>query len=434
MGAERIPIPNHAGFWRRGNSVCFKYRDARRRQRWGSAPTLKAAKRKRSQLETDIGRGEYQPVSRETFRSYARSWIETFEGRTSKVITSATRKSYRRRLEEEAIPYFGDMLLTEIRPQHIKAFVRHVAQRSRRGERYGTWAGGDLTCRHTRLREGSRGRYLSPGRCACGARYERDLEPVSQNTVRLALAPVKAMFATAFEEGVIRVNPAAGVRIVVPRAHELIDEEDEGLVKALSETEIARVMAEIPNRWRLFFHVLVHLGLRISEAIELRWRDVDLGTNSVRIRRKFYDGEVGPPKSTYGRRSLKLTDEVSAALWELRKQTRARDGDLVFTSVRGCRIDASNLMGDVLKPAALAAGVGWANFHTFRHTCATLLFTKAEWNPKQVQLWLGHHSPSFTIERYVHLLPDDLPAPVQLTLLVLEQAQGLDTRVEAAAQ
>jgi hypothetical protein len=30
-------------------------------------------------------------------------------------------------------------------------------------------------------------------------------------------------------------------------------------------------------------------------------------------------------------------------------------------------------------------------------------------NAVQVQLWLGHHSPAFTIATYVHLLPEDLP-------------------------
>jgi hypothetical protein len=31
-------------------------------------------------------------------------------------------------------------------------------------------------------------------------------------------------------------------------------------------------------------------------------------------------------------------------------------------------------------------------------------------NAKQVQVWLGHHSPAFTMSTYVHLLSDDLPA------------------------
>ena len=97
------------------------------------------------------------------------------------------------------------------------------------------------------------------------------------------------------------------------------------------------------------------------------------------------------------------------------------DDELVFTSGRGKLIDASNLMGRVLKPAAVRAGLGewvvsggrkrartWVGFHTLRHTCATSLFRGGA-NAKQVQMWLGHHSPAFTLATYVHLLPDDLP-------------------------
>jgi hypothetical protein len=44
-------------------------------------------------------------------------------------------------------------------------------------------------------------------------------------------------------------------------------------------------------------------------------------------------------------------------------------------------------------------------FHTFRHTCASLLFAAGR-NPKQVQCWIGHHSPSFTLDVYGHLLDE----------------------------
>jgi integrase len=47
-------------------------------------------------------------------------------------------------------------------------------------------------------------------------------------------------------------------------------------------------------------------------------------------------------------------------------------------------------------------------FHTFRHTCATRLFNSGL-NAKQVQGWLGHHSAAFTLDTYVHLLPDEMP-------------------------
>jgi integrase len=42
-------------------------------------------------------------------------------------------------------------------------------------------------------------------------------------------------------------------------------------------------------------------------------------------------------------------------------------------------------------------------FHTFRHTCASLLFDDGR-NIKQVQEWLGHADPGFTLRTYVHLL------------------------------
>lgn len=42
------------------------------------------------------------------------------------------------------------------------------------------------------------------------------------------------------------------------------------------------------------------------------------------------------------------------------------------------------------------------SFHTFRHTCASLLFD-ARRNIKQVQEWLGHGDPEFTPSTYFHL-------------------------------
>ena len=35
-------------------------------------------------------------------------------------------------------------------------------------------------------------------------------------------------------------------------------------------------------------------------------------------------------------------------------------------------------------------------------------------NVKQVQRWLGHHSASFTLATYIHLLDEPLPAPLSL--------------------
>lgn len=64
-------------------------------------------------------------------------------------------------------------------------------------------------------------------------------------------------------------------------------------------------------------------------------------------------------------------------------------------------------MRDVLRPAAVRAEVSWVGFHTFRHTCASLLFAAGK-NVKQVQVWLGHADPGFTVRTYIHLMDDGL--------------------------
>jgi integrase len=81
----------------------------------------------------------------------------------------------------------------------------------------------------------------------------------------------------------------------------------------------------------------------------------------------------------------------------------------VFPSSAGTRLDRHNLLGKVLAPAARRAGVPWVTIHTFRHTCASLLFAPPEYggggkNAKQVQEWLGHHSPAYTLKECVHLI------------------------------
>jgi hypothetical protein len=54
-------------------------------------------------------------------------------------------------------------------------------------------------------------------------------------------------------------------------------------------------------------------------------------------------------------------------------------------------------------------------------------------NAKQAQMWLGHHSPAFTLATYVHLLPDDLPDPGFLDSLTSAGSPRRDLGPSAAA-
>lgn len=165
------------------------------------------------------------------------------------------------------------------------------------------------------------------------------------------------------------------------------------------------------------------------------------------MRRRLYHG-IDAPKSRYGRRDIPLAPRMLAALQHRRATTRyAAESDPVFATRAGTPLDYACMYNRVLKPAARRAGVPWAAFHTLRHTCATMLFRNGL-NAKQVQMWLGHHSPAFTLAVYIHLLADDLPDPDFLdkltdtksreetpTPVVAEEAAVLDlTRVQRAGR
>jgi integrase len=181
--------------------------------------------------------------------------------------------------------------------------------------------------------------------------------------------------------------------------------------------ELDLLLEQLPEEWRPFYTFLAETGLRIGEAIEARFGDVDFGQRRLHVRRQLYRGRVRKPKGGKTRR-IPLSRELAQALW-------VRQGapeELLFTSERGKQIDQSNLMRRVLKPAAVRAGLGqwvkvkgkttraetWVGHHTFRHTAASTLF-RSGWNAKQVQRFLGHSDAGFTLRVYVHLLDKDLP-------------------------
>ena len=90
-------------------------------------------------------------------------------------------------------------------------------------------------------------------------------------------------------------------------------------------------------------------------------------------------------------------------------------------------------MRRVLDRATARAGVEWVSFHTFRHTCASLLF-EAEKNVRQVADWLGHADPAFTVRTYVHLMDEGLGDAAFLDALVGNPGATRDPQTAASEE
>jgi hypothetical protein len=140
------------------------------------------------------------------------------------------------------------------------------------------------------------------------------------------------------------------------------------------------------------------------------------GVPRLRVREQVYEGKRQRLKSKSGRRDLPLSLGMAERLRAHRRDHFTEEKMPVFTTATGEGLRRSNVANRVLSPASKAAGlvvdrdgeeVPWVTFHTFRHTCASLLFENGK-NVKQVSEWLDHADPSFTLSTYIHLLDDGI--------------------------
>lgn len=149
-------------------------------------------------------------------------------------------------------------------------------------------------------------------------------------------------------------------------------------------------------------------GMRQSEIIGLQWRDIDLEDGVLKISRSVYNGAVSPPKSTAGRRTIRLSKLAVTALKAHRINT-ARTGRIaewVFSSSKGTPLSCHNLHNRSWKPLLHTAGLPHSTrFHDLRHSAATLLISRGI-PVKVVSEMLGHADVTTTISVYFSVMPN----------------------------
>ena len=78
--------------------------------------------------------------------------------------------------------------------------------------------------------------------------------------------------------------------------------------RILSFEETARVLARLPQPYRLIIQICIATGARISEVLGLQGKHVDLNAATIRIEQRVWHQEVSRPKSENSRRVLGLGD------------------------------------------------------------------------------------------------------------------------------
>jgi integrase len=157
------------------------------------------------------------------------------------------------------------------------------------------------------------------------------------------------------------------------------------------------------------------LGLRVGEALGLRWQDVDFDRRELHVvhtlQRVTAEGEIHsklrllPTKTAGSERTLTMPRAVVDAL----RAHRTRRGlvvlpsGYVFAHATGTPME-DDVARNELRALLDKAGLPRMRLHDLRHSCASFLLA-AGVPPRMLMEMLGHASISTTMNLYAHVLP-----------------------------
>jgi integrase len=194
----------------------------------------------------------------------------------------------------------------------------------------------------------------------------------------------------------------------------LTEEELKALFKAAAQSRSQRLLP--------FAVFQATTGLRRSEALRLKWRDIDWSSGFLHVR-----------QSKNGKARMVPLEE------ETRKLLRAlpRRAETVFATESGEPCDPDSFLKP-LKLAAKAAGIEKRiDVHTLRHSYGSNKL-RAGWGLKKVSVLLGHSDITITAKVYTHLLDGDLKVRDEVlfdnppSLENSERSKGFENRMTAA--
>jgi len=324
--------------------------DGKRRWFYGKTRAEAHEKYQAARSQAQRGRLVAGKEAEQTVRDFLAHWVDD---QKQPALRPTSYVAYRTRLGH-VIPHLGHLKIGTLRPQHIQSCYAALAQ------------------------------------------------AMDANTVRAIHVILKGALERAVQWDILDRNPAAYIELPKPIHREM---------RVLTIEQVQQLIAATAgDRLHALWVTMVTTGIRIGEALALTWDDVDLLAGWLHVRRTLYHHrgvgiEEGPPKSRAGVRSIPLPPTAIHALSVHQQcQRRGMVCGLIFPNLHG----EYSKTGSVSGTFALAlerAGLPHVRLHDLRHTAATIMLAASGYDIREVAEYLGHSSPSITLNIYAHVMP-----------------------------
>ena len=180
--------------------------------------------------------------------------------------------------------------------------------------------------------------------------------------------------------------------------------------RSLTVEEFQRFVHHLGEPFHTIALVCVCFGLRISEALALKWCDVDWLNGKLTVERGIVRQRVDDVKTETSHKAITITQTMIEALktWKQTTQFSAQE-DWIFASPAqlGRLPWSADSVNDAYKKAASAAGIGHVSTHSMRHTYRSWL--DAVGTPIAVQQKLMRHADiRTTMNMYGDVVTDEM--------------------------
>lgn len=273
---------------------------------------------------------------------WAKIWLEKYKSD----LRPNTVRMYRDAYNVHIMPELGGMMLREVKPVHVRAVMKCVADKSES----------------------------------------------LQNKVLLTM---RQIFETARQNGLIVKNPTEGLKITPHARPEK--------PKVLASEQIKMLLAaNLPPKARAFVGLCLYCGLRREEALGLQWGDIE--SDRITVRRAItFIGNQPDPEQQLKTKAAHRTIPLPLPLKEILDHT-PRNGLYVIAKESGEPM--SKISFRRMWEKVLAAVDFPLHPHMLRHTYCTNLYY-AGIDLRTAQYLMGHSSITMTAKVYTHLQAED---------------------------
>lgn len=318
-------------------------------------------------FQAKVEAGEYINTKNLKFRDFVDDW---YEKHAYKNLEKTTIKNYKSHLDNYIIPHFGNMYLNKIKAVHVVNFLDDISQPN----------------------ASNRGKTLSDSTI-----YEFD------KTLRV-------IFNKAAEWQVLKEHPLKGLSRPQVRKRKMKTYNEEDFNKM-----IEALYMEEPV-WRMFFLTSALSGMRRSEVIALKWKDINFEEHYIRLKRSIpirIDGKphIKGTKTDEHERIVYMPDWYMKELlnykefWDLERYAvgnkwEGEEYEFLFHDGYGKPYtpeSATNTWRKIVKRHDLKE----IRLHDLRHTMITYLLNRGE-SAFNVSKRAGHSDVKVTTDTYGH--------------------------------